>query len=69
MIKLTQKRIEHLKNSFNGLKIAIVGDMMLDSYFRGDVKRISPEAPVPVVEVENEFYRFGGAANCALNIL
>ena len=69
MIKLTQKRIEHIKNSFNGLKISVVGDMMLDSYFRGDVKRISPEAPVPVVEVENEFYRFGGAANCALNIL
>ncbi len=69
MVNLTKKRIEQLKNSFNGLKIAIVGDMMLDSYFRGDVKRISPEAPVPVVEIENEFYRFGGAANCALNIL
>ena len=69
MIKLSLKRIDQIKNRFNGLKIAIVGDMMLDSYFRGDVKRISPEAPVPVVEVENEFYRFGGAANCALNIL
>jgi rfaE bifunctional protein kinase chain/domain len=51
------------------LKIAVIGDMMLDCYFWGDVKRISPEAPVPVVEVENEFYRFGGAANVALNIL
>jgi D-glycero-beta-D-manno-heptose-7-phosphate kinase len=69
MIKLSLKRIDQIKNRFNGLKIAIVGDMMLDSYFRGDVKRISPEAPVPVVEVENEFYRFGGAANCALNVL
>ena len=68
MIKLSLKRIDQIKNSFGGLKIAVVGDMMLDSYFRGDVKRISPEAPVPVVEVENEFYRFGGAANCALNI-
>ena len=68
MIKLSLKRIDQIKNNFKGLKIAIVGDMMLDSYFRGDVKRISPEAPVPVVEVENEFYRFGGAANCALNI-
>ncbi len=68
MIKLSLKRIDQIKNSFSGLKIAVVGDMMLDSYFRGDVKRISPEAPVPVVEVENEFYRFGGAANCALNI-
>jgi len=43
--------------------------MMLDCYFWGDVKRISPEAPVPVVEVGDEFYRFGGAANVALNIL
>lgn len=42
--------------------------MMLDVYYWGDVKRISPEAPVPVLEVENEFYRFGGAANVALNI-
>ncbi len=41
---------------------------MLDSYFWGDVKRISPEAPVPVVEIENEFFRFGGAANVALNV-
>jgi D-glycero-beta-D-manno-heptose-7-phosphate kinase len=43
--------------------------MMLDCYFWGEVKRISPEAPVPVVEVDNEFFRFGGAANVALNIL
>jgi len=52
-----------------GKKIAVIGDMMLDCYFWGEVKRISPEAPVPVVEVDNEFYRFGGAANCALNII
>ncbi len=42
---------------------------MLDGYFWGDIKRISPEAPVPVLEVEEEFFRFGGAANVALNIL
>ena len=41
---------------------------MLDGYFWGDVNRVSPEAPVPVVEVDNEFFRFGGAANVALNI-
>jgi len=69
MIKISQKRLKELKNNFKGLKIAIIGDMMLDCYFRGDVKRISPEAPVPVVEVENEFFRFGGAANVALNVL
>jgi rfaE bifunctional protein kinase chain/domain len=68
MISSGSKKIGRLKNKFNGLKIAVIGDMMLDCYFWGDVKRISPEAPVPVVEIENEFYRFGGAANVALNI-
>ena len=69
MVNLSIKRLSELKSHFKGLKIAIVGDMMLDCYFWGEVKRISPEAPVPVVEVGNEFYRFGGAANVALNIL
>jgi len=66
---LTKKKLNDLRKNFRGQKIAVIGDMMLDSYFRGDVKRVSPEAPVPVVEVENEFFRFGGAANVALNIL
>ncbi len=69
MVNLSIKRLKELKKNFNGLKIAVVGDMMLDCYFWGEVKRISPEAPVPVVEVGDEFYRFGGAANVALNIL
>lgn len=69
MIVLQRDRLNQLKRSFRNKKIAVVGDMMLDCYFWGDVKRISPEAPVPVVEVDNEFYRFGGAANVALNIL
>lgn len=68
MVNLTEKRINQLKQNFSGKKIAVVGDMMLDGYFWGDVKRISPEAPVPVLEVEEEFFRFGGAANVALNI-
>lgn len=68
MVRLTNKRLNSLRNRFKDLKIAVVGDMMLDCYYWGDVKRISPEAPVPVVEVGNEFYRFGGAANVALNI-
>jgi rfaE bifunctional protein kinase chain/domain len=68
MIKISEKRLKQLKSNFKGKRIAVIGDMMLDIYFWGDVKRISPEAPVPVLEVENEFYRFGGAANVALNI-
>ena len=69
MVNLSIEKLNQLKKSFNGLKIAIIGDMMLDCYYWGEVKRISPEAPVPVVEVGEEFYRFGGAANVALNIL
>ncbi len=68
MISLSVSRMNELKKKFKGLNVAVIGDMMLDGYFQGDVKRISPEAPVPVVEVGNEFFRFGGAANVALNI-
>jgi len=69
MVDISNKRLDELKKSFGGKRIAVVGDMMLDGYYWGDVKRISPEAPVPVLEVEDEFFRFGGAANVAYNIL
>jgi D-glycero-beta-D-manno-heptose-7-phosphate kinase len=48
-------------------RVLVVGDAMLDRYWFGDVERISPEAPVPVVRVNREEYRLGGAANVALN--
>lgn len=69
MVLIKDFRANELKNNFHGKKIAVIGDMMVDAYLWGDAKRISPEAPVPVVEVEEEFYRFGGAANVANNIL
>jgi rfaE bifunctional protein kinase chain/domain len=50
-------------------KIIVVGDVMLDAYFFGKVDRISPEAPVPIINFQKEEYRLGGAANVALNIL
>jgi D-glycero-beta-D-manno-heptose-7-phosphate kinase len=50
------------------LKVAVVGDVMLDTYWWGHVERISPEAPVPVVSVDKKEYRIGGAGNVALNI-
>ena len=65
---MTKERIQELENNFKNKKIAIIGDLMLDGYFWGDVSRVSPEAPVPVVEIDDEFFRFGGAANVALNI-
>lgn len=68
MIEISENRLDELRKGFEGRRIAVIGDMMLDGYYWGDVKRISPEAPVPVLEVEEEFFRFGGAANVALNI-
>ncbi|MDO8460309.1 MAG: D-glycero-beta-D-manno-heptose 1-phosphate adenylyltransferase [Nanoarchaeota archaeon] len=53
---------------FKGKKIVIIGDVMLDKYIEGEVTRISPEAPVPIVKVEKEFYEVGGAGNVATNI-
>jgi len=52
---------------FAGLPIAIVGDVMLDQFIFGRVTRISPEAPVPIVEFDYEEFRIGGAANVAAN--
>jgi len=53
---------------FGRLRITVLGDIMLDHYIFGDTHRISPEAPVPVVEVARESYTAGGAANVALNL-
>jgi rfaE bifunctional protein kinase chain/domain len=58
---------ETLLRRLNGLSIVIVGDLMLDHFIFGRVNRISPEAPVPVVEFEREDFRVGGAGNVAHN--
>ena len=57
-----------LFNDFTQLKVAVIGDVMLDTYWWGHVERISPEAPVPVVAVSKKEQRIGGAGNVALNI-
>jgi D-glycero-beta-D-manno-heptose-7-phosphate kinase len=54
--------------SFKGQKVLVVGDVMIDSYIWGKGERISPEAPVPIVNVSKKEYRLGGAANVALNL-
>ena len=54
--------------NFNSCKILIVGDVMLDKYYFGKVERISPEAPVPIVNIVTEESRLGGASNVANNI-
>ena len=57
-----------LRERLRAARVLVVGDAMLDRYWFGSVERISPEAPVPVVRVEREEERLGGAANVALNV-
>lgn len=59
---------DKLFHDFTQLKVAVIGDVMLDTYWWGNVERISPEAPVPVVAVTKKEQRIGGAGNVALNI-
>lgn len=66
---LTESRVHQILGSFTGRRIAIIGDVMLDRFFRGDVSRISPEAPVPVVDIEDESEHPGGAANVGYNLV
>ena len=68
MKTIEQNRLENLIKNAEGKKIAVIGDIMLDRYLWGSVSRISPEAPVPVVVIEEESERLGGAANVANNI-
>ncbi len=63
-----KERLKSLFDGFRGKRVAVLGDLMLDRYVWGSVSRISPEAPVPVLEVEDESARLGGAANVANNI-
>ncbi len=67
-MKLTKENIENYFQSISGQEILVIGDVMLDEYIEGEVSRISPEAPVPVVNIKNRKKCLGGAANVALNL-
>jgi D-beta-D-heptose 7-phosphate kinase/D-beta-D-heptose 1-phosphate adenosyltransferase len=67
--RLTVEETRRLTARFADHEVLVIGDVMLDQYVWGEAGRISPEAPVPVVEVTNETMRLGGAANVALNIV
>jgi D-beta-D-heptose 7-phosphate kinase/D-beta-D-heptose 1-phosphate adenosyltransferase len=62
------KRAKDIVERFKDLKILVIGDAMLDRYIIGKVSRISPEAPVPVVEIQREEAKGGGASNVFLNL-
>ncbi len=65
---MTPTLLQEVFQSFNDRTVLIVGDVMIDAYYWGKVDRISPEAPVPVVQVQRKENRLGGAANVALNV-
>lgn len=65
---MTSERLRALLSSFRGLRVLVIGDVMLDRFIRGNVTRISPEAPVPVLHVTREDAYPGGAANVARNL-
>src|ERR1041385_8110861 len=67
-LSLKRERLLALLEKARSKRIAVVGDAMLDVYLRGDVERISPEAPVPVVRVKERKHALGGAANVVQNV-
>jgi D-glycero-beta-D-manno-heptose-7-phosphate kinase len=69
MGQLSRKQVETLTQSFGDRKVVVFGDVMLDEFVWGDVTRISPEAPVPVVEIRRESVHLGGAANVLANLV
>lgn len=69
MHRLSRERTRQILNAARGIRVVVVGDVMLDVYLQGSASRISPEAPVPVVRVEHEWRALGGAANVAANVV
>lgn len=66
---MEKEKLIKIINNFKGKKIGVIGDLILDQFVWGDVERISPEAPIPVVLINKETYVLGGAANTANNII
>jgi D-beta-D-heptose 7-phosphate kinase/D-beta-D-heptose 1-phosphate adenosyltransferase len=69
MNRLSPQRADALLLAARHVRVLVVGDVMLDTYLRGTALRISPEAPVPVVRIEDEWRALGGAANVASNVV
>ncbi len=69
MTKLTKHNVDELARHFGDRTIVVLGDLMLDEFIWGDVSRISPEAPVPVVDIRRQSTHLGGAANVLANVI
>jgi rfaE bifunctional protein kinase chain/domain len=68
MLHINAERTNEILRNAKNSSVAVIGDIMLDRFFWGNVTRISPEAPVPVVELQKETFHLGGAANVAANL-
>lgn len=66
---MNQQRAQAILNQFSSQHLIVLGDLMLDEFIWGEVRRISPEAPVPVVEVKRESWHLGGAGNVVSNLI
>jgi D-glycero-beta-D-manno-heptose-7-phosphate kinase len=66
---MNQNRAQQIIENFAERRIIVLGDLMLDEFIWGEVRRVSPEAPVPIVEVKRETWNLGGAANVIANLL
>src|SRR2546423_5289767 len=69
MTQLTQQRASEIARRMSSRRVVVYGDVMLDEFVWGDVTRISPEAPVPVVDIRRESVHLGGAANVLANLI
>lgn len=66
---MNQRHAQQIVSQFPNRKLIVLGDLMLDEFIWGEVRRISPEAPVPVVEVKRESWHLGGAGNVVSNLI
>ena len=69
MLTFSAQRLHHIMDAGRNKRIMVIGDVMVDRYLWGTVTRLSPEAPVPIINIDDEEIRFGGAANVANNII
>ena len=69
MIRIKKEKLTEIFTQGQRQKVIVFGDLMVDEYLWGDVNRISPEAPVPIINISSAQLRFGGAANVAFNLL
>src|SRR3954467_3173676 len=69
MLTMNPYRVQEILHQFLNCRLVVLGDLMLDEFIWGEVRRISPEAPVPVVEVKRESWHLGGAGNVVSNLL